>query len=177
MTSPFRTVHCNTISIAWAKLNYPKSCITNRNKTTTSISITLSHRQSIQQPPRNVDLPPPTLQPLSINITPTPLRITQQNQTVVHPLFLFNQQSFNIQSSTLLFKSRYYLGKVQLLRSKLSSLSNNNYIHRSTTMKFSTAFVLLSGAPAAMGFQSVGKKNKVIIVYLYRWLLGLFFVL
>ena len=24
-------------------------------------------------------------------------------------------------------------------------------------MKFSTAFVLLSGAPAAMGFQSVGK--------------------
>ena len=42
-------------------------------------------------------------------------------------------------------------------------------------MKFSTAFVLLSGAPAAMGFQSVGKKNKVIIiVYLYRWLLGLF---
>ena len=30
-------------------------------------------------------------------------------------------------------------------------------------MKFSTAFVLLSGAPAAMGFQSVGKILNLYI--------------
>jgi hypothetical protein len=41
---------------------------------------------------------------------------------------------------------------------------NNNHLtlhhHHHQKMKFSTAFVLLSGAPAAMGFQSVGKKPK-----------------
>eukprot|EP00984_Skeletonema_dohrnii_P000750 scaffold219_cov119-Skeletonema_dohrnii-CCMP3373.AAC.14 len=41
-------------------------------------------------------------------------------------------------------------------------------------MKFSTAFVLLSGAPAAMGFQSVGKNQGFdrlcsIVVIISAW--------
>ena len=34
-------------------------------------------------------------------------------------------------------------------------------------MKFSTAFVLLSGAPAAMGFQSVGKLIIYTATFIY----------
>ena len=57
-----------------------------------------------------------------------------------------------------------------LFKKKLSTL--NTTLSRSTTttttnMKFSTAFVLLSGAPAALGFQSVG-KTFYNFVYMYN---------
>ena len=53
---------------------------------------------------------------------------------------------------------RWASNRTPLFKKKLSTL---NTLSRSTTtnMKFSTAFVLLSGAPAALGFQSVGKTN------------------